>query len=208
VIGAGLGLATRRAEPRSRSAAALSVVALFVVSMFGLSRVARGVSLASIGSLGTDGDIVDVILNPNPARPLCWTALAIAKNEVRDEYVLQRGNLSLLDGWLPARVCGSYSGAIAGSTRSRAEWAVSSRESLSRLRTRSRDDCWVRGWLQFGRAPVMGNDAIVDYRFGAEGRGNFTSMALLDPTLAKVCPPHLTNWVMPRADLLSGALEN
>jgi hypothetical protein len=54
----------------------------------------------------------------------------------------------------------------------------------------------------------MGNDAIVDYRFGGEGRGNFTSMTLLDPALAKVCPPHLTNWEMPRADLLGGALEN
>jgi inner membrane protein len=210
VIGAGLAVATHRALPRVRSAAALSAVAVFVTAMFGLSHVARGVSLASLRTVqGADdpGDIVDVVLNPNPAVPVCWSALAIEKREARDEYVLRRGNLSLFDGWLPARICRS-SGSVAGFTRSRAEWSVSSRQSLSRLRTRSRDDCWVRGWLQFGRAPAMTNDHIADYRFGGEEGGNFTSMRLLDSTLAKVCPPHLTNWGMPRADLLGGALEN
>ena len=209
-IGAGLGIATLRATPRVRSAAALSAVVLFVTAMFGFSHVARGVSLASLGTIqGVEktGDIVDVVLNPNPAVPICWTALAIEKHESRDEYILRRGNLSLFDGWLPRRVC-SYSGTVAGSSRSRAEWSVSSRQSLSRLRMRSRDDCWVRGWLQFGRAPAMTNDHIVDARFGGADAGNFTSMRLLDSTLAKVCPPHLTNWGMPRADLLGGALEN
>jgi hypothetical protein len=49
--------------------------------MFGVSHIARGVSLASIRSVqGTaDGDIVDVILNPNPAVPLCWSALSIER---------------------------------------------------------------------------------------------------------------------------------
>jgi inner membrane protein len=208
VLAAVLGFATRGAVPRRRAAVALGAVMVFVTSMFGLSRVAHGLSLATIRSQGSEGEIVDVILNPNLAAPLCWNALAIEKSEARDEYVLRRGNLSLFEGWLPRRVCRTNSGTIVGTSRSRAEWSVSSRQSLSRLRTRSREDCWVRAWLQFGRAPVMGNDAIVDYRFGGEGRGNFTSMTLLDPALAKVCPPHLTNWEMPRADLLGGALEN
>jgi inner membrane protein len=211
VIGAGLGLATRRALPRVRSTAALSAVVVYVAAMFGLSHMARGVSLASLRAVQRaeeSGDIVDIVLNPNPAVPVCWTALAIEKRESRDEYILRRGNLSLFDGWLPDRLCRSSSGTVAGSGKSRAEWSTSSRQSLSRLRTRSRDDCWVRGWLQFGRAPAMTNDHIGDYRFGGEEGGNFTSMRLLDSTLAKVCPPHLTNWGMPRADLLSGALEN
>ena len=181
VIGAGLGLATHRAMPRVRSAAALSAVVVFVTAMFGLSHVARGVSLASLRTIqGAEesGDIVDVVLNPNPAVPVCWTALAIEKRESRDEYILRRGNVSLFDGWLPARVCAN-SGAVAGSSRSRAEWSVSSRQSLSRLRTRSRDDCWVRGWLQFGRAPAMTNDHIADYRFGGAEGGNFTSMRVV-----------------------------
>jgi inner membrane protein len=151
---------------------------------------------------------VDVILNPNPAQPLCWTALSIERSDARDEYVLRRGNLALLSGWLPFPVCGTRAATVAGTSRSSGEWHVSARQSLSKLKARANEDCWVQGWLRFGRAPVMTNDDIVDYRFGGEGRGNFTSMRLLDLTLAKVCPPHLPRWGMPRADLLGGALEN
>ena len=196
VIGAALGAATFRARPRVRSSVAMGAALFYVAAMFGLSHVARGVSVAGIRSIQSSdggGDIVDIVLNPNLAMPFCWSALAIERSESRDEYVLRRGSVSLFDG-----VCG----------RTGTEWFVSSRQPLARLRERNRQDCWVRAWLQFGRAPVMGNDDIVDYRFGGEGRGNFTSMRLLDSTLARVCPPHLTNWVPPRADLLGKALEN
>jgi len=210
VIGAVLGSATYRRVPRVRSSAALGSAALYVAAMFGVSHIARDVSLASIRSVqgAADGDIVDVILNPNPAVPLCWSALSIEKSDARDEYVLRRGNLALLSGWLPLEVCATRASTVAGASRSRGEWYVSARQSLSGLKARAKEDCWVQGWLRFGRAPVMTNDDIVDYRFGGEGRGNFTSMRLLDPTLAKVCPAHLPRWGMPRADLLGTALEN
>jgi hypothetical protein len=54
----------------------------------------------------------------------------------------------------------------------------------------------------------LSSDDIVDSRFGDNGPGNFTSMRVLAPPLAKVCPPHLTNWGMPRADIIDGAFEN
>jgi hypothetical protein len=53
----------------------------------------------------------------------------------------------------------------------------------------------------------MSSDEITDSRFGDQGR-NFSSMPLLAPSLARVCPPRLTSWGMPRADLLGGGLEN
>jgi hypothetical protein len=54
----------------------------------------------------------------------------------------------------------------------------------------------------------VSNDDIVDLRFGDQGHGNFTSMRLLAPPLARVCPPHLTSWDIPRADLLGKGFEN
>ena len=47
-IGAVFGWTTRRAAPRVRSSMALSCMALFVATMFGLSHLARGLSVASL----------------------------------------------------------------------------------------------------------------------------------------------------------------
>ena len=187
---------------------ALGCMALFVATMFGLSHLARGLSVASLRA-DNQGEIVDVVLNPNPASPLCWSALAIEQNELAGEYVLRRGALALFRGWLPIGLCRSTASKsyLLGASRSRVEWSLASRQSLHRLRDLSRSDCWVRAWLQFGRAPAFSDD-IVDSRFGDQGPGNFTAMRLLAPTVAKVCPPHLTNWGMPRADILDGAFEN
>jgi inner membrane protein len=209
VIGAVFGWTTRRAAPRVRSSIALGCMALFVASMFGLSHLAHGLSLASLRA-DNQGEILDVVLNPNPASPLCWSALAIEQNEPAGEYVLRRGALALFRGWLPVGLCRSSASNsdLLGASRSRVEWSLASRQSLHRLRDLSRSDCWIRAWLQFGRAPTLSSDDIVDSRFGDNGPGNFTSMRVLAPPLAKVCPPHLTNWGMPRADMLDGAFEN
>lgn len=208
-IGALLALTTRRVAPRARSATALAAVTLFVASMFGLSHVARGLSLASLGTT-SPGDIVDVVLNPKPGAPLCWDAVAIEKNESSGEYMLRRGTLALFDGWLPMRSCASAPGNPTpfGVSRSRVVWSVPLRESLERLRALSRDDCWVRAWLQFGRAPTLGDQDIADFRFGGRARSNFTAMQLRPPAAAKVCPPNLTQWGMPRADLLDQRFEH
>jgi inner membrane protein len=202
-IGAILALATRRIAPRARSATALVAVTLFVASMFGLSHLARGLSLASLGK-GSPGEIVDVILNPKPGVPVCWDAVAIEKNEASGEYILRRGTLALFDGWLLMHPCNSPSRnpTALGASRSGVVWSEPLREPLGRLRALNRDDCWVRAWLQFGRAPTLGDQDIADFRFGGRARSNFTAMQLRPPATAKVCPPNLTDWGIPRADLL------
>jgi hypothetical protein len=63
-------------------------------------------------------------------------------------------------------------------------------------------DCRVRAWLQFGRAPSMRDGWISDARFGGSGRGNFSAMQVADGASARECPPHLTDWDLPRADVL------
>ena len=90
------------------------------------------------------------------------------------------------------RACGSVLG-----------WADPVRQPLPRLLMLARDDCWVRAWLQFGRAPAADDRRIADLRYGGRSNGNFTDMRLLPPDSARVCPPHLTHWGMPRADLFA-----
>jgi inner membrane protein len=198
-LGVGLVWFNWRREPVRRSTAALVMTAGFVVGMVLLNRVVHDAAIAT--RPGANGVMVDLVLNPKPASPLCWTTLAIEKNEGGGEYTLRRGTVAVL-AHLPRRMCGETSGTA------RVAWSEPIRQSLSRLRDLNRDDCWVRGWLQFGRAPLISNDGIADFRFGDPGYGNFSFMPFRPPAEAAVCPRNLTPWIPPRADLLTRSLEN
>jgi inner membrane protein len=180
----------RQWSPRTRSGAALVAVVLFVTMMFGLKQVVRERVVGSM-SPGLRGELVAVVLSPQAGNPLCWTTIAIAKDERAGEYVLSRGLASLTS---MAR-CGMK-------MPQQVEWTETLRQSLVTLRALDRDDCRVAAWLQFGRAPALSDEAIGDYRYGGISRGNFTFMELTPRGSAPSCPEHLTHWGKPRADLL------
>lgn len=181
IVGIGLGWAMRGMSPTRRSAVASAAVVVFVAGMFGMNRIAHAASLASLPE--RQGEIVDVVLSPRAAVPICWSTLTIQKDESRAEYVLRRGHLALF-----ANACGARAGTV--------DWSMAMHESLPRLRELARDDCWARAWLQFGRVPVATPSSISDIRFGSAG---FTTMPLSGHA---GCPTRLTNWTMPRADLV------
>ena len=182
------GLLLARLAPHARSISALLATSAFVLAMFWARAAIEQRALTSLAR-APSAQVLDVVLNPQPANPLCWTALAIVKDERAGEYVMTRGSVPLGG----AVRCGS-------AERGRAIWAAPVRQSLATLRKLARGDCWVQGWLQFGRAPVIGNGEIADMRFGGPTRGNFSAMALVPHGGA--CPGHLTPWGVPRADLL------
>ncbi len=191
LVGVAVALAwlVRRWPPRTRSGGALGALALFVTMMFGLKHVVRE---RIVGSIAPGVDLVDVVLSPQAANPLCWTAIAITKDERAGEYVLSRGLASLT----PMLRCGMES-------PQQLEWTETLGQSLVTLRGLDRTDCRVAAWMQFGRAPALSADAIGDYRYGGISRGNFTYMDLTPPGTAPSCPEHLTHWGKPRADLLA-----
>lgn len=185
-----LGLVLRRRAPRARAAVALAFTATFVATLFGLREQAHDEILADLGPAARPR-VVDVILSPNVANPLCWTALAIVRDEPGAAYELRRGDVALATR------------AGCGGERARAVvWTAPRMQSLVELRALYRTDCWVRGWLQFGRAPEIADGAISDARYSGTSRGNFTTMALKPPADAARCPANLTAWTPPRADLL------
>ncbi len=188
-----LGALLIRRSPAARSSIALAAVALYVVCMFGLNRVVRAASIASEASLGAEqrGTPLDLISSPQAARPLCWTVLAVERVAASDQYLLRRGVVAPLPS---IAKCG-----LSGRT---AAWNTAFIESSSILGARAKSDCWVRAWLQFGRAPLLREDFIVDIRYGGPDGGGFSGMPLPQGSAASTCPPHLTHWSMPRADLL------
>ena len=174
-----------------RSATALGAMALFVAMMFGL----RATAEARVHGAGrpVQGDVVDVVLSPKPANPFCWSVLSIVRNQVAAEYTLTRATASVTPRWTKINGCG-------GGNRGDVAWDVPVRQSLPRLRSLAKNDCWVRAWLQFGRAPLLEGTGISDMRYGNTGRANFSAMVMPPPGTA--CPANLTAWTMPRADLL------
>jgi inner membrane protein len=190
-----LGVAMRRWAPRRRSAVALGLSLTFVAASFVVREVVRGKVLAS----NTDAvrpELVDLVLSPRGGNPLCWTVVSVVRDERAGSYSMTRGDVAVL----ARSACGSPRG-------SDVQWGDPTVQSLAQLRTLYRDDCWVRGWMQFGRAPAVADGTISDLRYGNSFRGNFTTMTLQPPADAARCPANLTAWRPPRADLLGGDVE-
>lgn len=184
-------VAARHWPAPRRSATALAGVALFVGAMFAAREVVHAEVVHSL-QLAPSARLLDVVLSPQPGNPLCWTALSVVVDESADAYTMTRGDVSL---WLSTARCFMKQQASV-------EWSEVEKQSLSHLRALARDDCWVHPWLQFGRAPIIGERDITDMRYGGTSRGNFSSMPLGSTRPTGDCPANLTAWRPPRADLL------
>jgi inner membrane protein len=182
-LGVVLAIALWWLPRRMRAAISLGLSATFVVGMFAMNRVARAEVMRSRPAQG--GAIVDIILSPTAANPLCWSALTVERDAGKETYTLRRGRVSLFSGGTPRPRCVRES----SSTET---------QSLVHLRQLARDNCRVAAWLQFGRAPAIQDTHIFDYRFGGS---NFTDMTFSEGAVA--CPRYLTPWVPPREDLLA-----
>ena len=195
------GWGLSRFSPRGRAVTAIVASATFIAVLFGLSHVARG-EVRGLLARAVRGEIRDVVLTPDPANPVCWSVIVIERDDGAGEYVLHPGTLSLAPRWLAPTACASHLFGRPRPYRDLGGLALYDdiRQPLDALRALQQGDCWVRGWLQFGRAPVLRGGEILDLRFD-RGGDNFTSMRLRPAPQAAVCPPNLTSWQPPRADL-------
>ena len=202
VVGGAFAWLAVRVSPRTRAAVALALCGLIVAGLAATSRAARGATLEALRPAVT-GQVVDVILTPNPSSPLCWSAIAIEARETDATYVLWSGTLSLLPAWRSPTACalhgffGSRDVRVLGEGR----FALSGEihQPLGRLRALARGNCRVRAWLRFGRAPVIDGEWIYDLRFRERTTDNFSRMRLNG---RDGCPGFVPEWPMPRADLL------
>lgn len=197
--------------PRARATAGLAALLLIVVALSSFSAKARAATRELIAAdARTSGvsrqsrELVDIVLTPDPAAPLCWTAITIERDDRTGTFVTRRGTLSLWPAWQSPESCASHRlTGLRASRRvgdGRLVWSEEIEQPLAELRGLAASDCRVAAWLQFGRAPVLRPDRIFDLRFESP-RGNFSAMTL-SPAAASPCPANLTSWAKPRADLL------
>ena len=191
-----------RLSPAMRAGAALAACGLIIAGYAGASRMARDTAIQALGAEVT-GRIVDVVVTPNPSSPLCWMTIAIELREATGEYVLWHGTLSLQPEWKAPTACESGRLRPPRDARIMGSGHLALRDEihqpLQQLRALARNDCWVRAWLRFGRAPVIDRGSIFDLRFGESITRQFSHMRLGS---RDGCPPYVPDWGMPRADLL------
>ena len=185
LAGALLVIVMRHRPPVTRALLSLVAAGVFVALSFGASGIAKAEVLRRVGRSAAQ-PVIDVVLNPRPGNPLCWSALTL--EDSASNIVLKRGAVTIVPGRLF-----SYC---------EAPFVADGRQPIAMLYNAAVRDCWVRAWLQFGRVPVLSNDDwITDARFGG-GRGNFTAMRVVAGETPRDCPANLTAWGRPRADLL------
>jgi inner membrane protein len=201
IAGGVFAWAARRLSPAARAVAALAILVLIVAGFGAASRIARTASVVALGS-ELRGEVIDIILTPNPSSPLCWAVIVVELREIDDEYVLWRGTLSLAPEWKAPTACASHQFDGPRDVRMVGSGRFALRDvthqPLRQLRALAGDNCWARAWLRFGRAPVIEQGSIFDLRFADRPGREFTAM----PLTREGCPANVPSWSMPRADVL------
>lgn len=185
----------------------LAVTAMFVAaSQFAARRVE-----AFATTLFPDARLVDHVLTPMPANPLCWEVMLVQTQS--ESVVARRAMLALAPSVIPANGCLSRSLDLPSSAplqrvhvddTAALHWYGEIATALDRLRSRVAVDCEAAAAMRFIRVPwlaVVGQDTVLgDLRYDREKALGFAEVALHDPPGG--CPRLMPDWRPPRADLL------
>jgi inner membrane protein len=206
---AAIGIAAivvRSWEPRRRAWFALVATAVIFVGMSGVSRLVKAEARRAASHVDV-GEVVDIVADANPGVPWCWAVLTLQKatEGSHDVLIARRGTVSLFPNVWPAPSC--VSAQLSAGRWSTGDppsqsivWHRRWQERLDYLRELRNDNCRVRAWLQFGRAPYLADGVIRDLRFENPIGQNFTPMNIDNGSRA--CPSYLSDWEPPRRDVL------
>jgi inner membrane protein len=203
-------LAWRATAPRALAAGValwLTVTAVFAASS---QLAARRIDTIA-ATLFPDEGLVDHVLTPMPANPLCWEIMLV---QTRDHAVVARRTmLALAPSMIPADSCLSRSlnipssaplAPVHGADTAELHWYGEISTDLDRLRNLVATDCEAAAAMRFIRVPwlaTVGADTVLgDLRYDREKALGFAEVALHVPPVD--CPRRVPDWRPPRADLL------
>jgi inner membrane protein len=170
---------------------------------------ARAIALRGSRAADPTAEILDIVVSPMPANPLCAAVITVERSGAR--YRASTGRVSIAPSLAPAAHCATrqttgslISDSPRGSTASLAwdgEWSAPSKE----LATLARQSCLALAALRFIRVPIwsaIGDSMVLlgDVRYGGGSGNGFTDVRV--PRLTRTCPGWIPPWTPPRADLL------
>jgi inner membrane protein len=193
-----------RIDGRGTLLAVTAVVVIFLVT----SRVAKTQIGAELARQVPAERLLDLSTSPFPGNPLCWSALAVTRDEsavYRARYVY----LTLAPAWLSADACrvlprGPTTAPLRAQTlRDSRAFAFGGlfEGKASELRELAKRSCQAEALLRFVRVPYWTRDGqrtvLGDLRYDSAEGLEFAEMYVGDP-----CRDFIPAWVPPRADLL------
>lgn len=188
----------------ARVAAALWLCVTLTFTLAGHSAASRAEALAR--ELFPEDRMLDHVLSPLPANPLCWDLLLL--ETVGDRYVARHAMLALAPGALAARDCPMVGGkehtaplrAVGAADTERVRWLGEFEILQQALAERVAANCEAQAFMLFARAPFLAPAVLGDLRFDRGGeRGRF-EVPLPPITTTPSCVP-AAPWSAPRADL-------
>jgi inner membrane protein len=156
--------------------------------------------------------VIDHVLTPLPANPLCWDVLLLATEG--DRYRVRHAMLTNAPALIPASHCATVFGNslmtapvenVPAVDSDAVHWFGQFEMSSSELAALVARHCDAAAVMQFARAPFAAELAsgwvIGDLRF-ERGRGSGMASIVLGPPSYGECRPSVP-WIAPREDLLS-----
>ncbi len=201
--------AQRRAGATGRQslAAGMLAAAAFVGVQGWGSSAGRQQVAAHVQQSAGSGRLLDVAMTPFPANPVCWSFVAVERNDSAGTFLVKRGLLSLAPGVLPLANCPAAFMQALPTPSSSVAIVWESRNDLGALRSMA-SSCHVHAWMRFARAPFIADGVLDDARFSGRGKqageGPRASFSSFDPASMSglPCPAAVPQWGLPRQDLL------
>jgi inner membrane protein len=213
LLAAGGSRLSARSAARLSAVLALAVTCVFVLAGHEAAERAQGLAQADF-----PGDrLLDHVLTPQPANPLCWDLLLLEMSG--DRYVARHAVLSLGPGSLPASGCTlaepmphtAPRATVAARDSSAVQWLGETVLPAPLLIAVAAANCEAAAFMLFARAPFIASPesgtVLGDLRFdrGRE-RGSFevplpARQASASADESRTCR-RAAPWVAPRADLI------
>jgi inner membrane protein len=208
--GAALSVGLARAlRPAPRIAAAIALWVAVTLTMAAGAAAARGTVVRAVRDADPSAEVLDVVVTPQPANPLCTTAITVERSGATYRVATARvsGAPSLAD----VSGCGGRDGAgpmfRASARRSTAavQWDTEWTAPHAELATLARESCPALAALRFIRVPAWRalDDSTVmlgDVRYGGGSGNGFSDVRV--PRRSAACPDAVPPWTPPRADLI------
>ena len=184
----------------------IAVTVTFAVS----SRITALKVDALAATLFPDEGLLDHVLTPMPANPLCWEVMLV---QTRDKSVIvRRTMLTLAPSLIPAEGCLSRSlnfpssaplQRVQGNNTAELHWYGEIATGLDQLEHRMSTDCEAAAAMRFIRVPwlaTVGQATVLgDLRYDREASLGFAEVELHSPPVR--CPGWVPPWLPPRVDL-------
>ena len=208
--GAVLSVMIARALPPGRRAAA-AVAGWIAVTLIMATGTARGraATLRAVREADPSAEVLDVVVTPLPANPLCTTVITVERTGPTYRVVTARVRGTGLLGHVSR--CGARDGdgpafRVSPRRSSRTvQWDTEWTAPHAELAALARESCPALAALRFMRVPAWRtiDDTTVmlgDVRYGGGSGAGFSDVRV--PRRSAACPEAVPPWTPPRADLL------